>query len=70
MRLELGQIDCDDFIVLGALVGLEQVVRARRAVYGVGLGGDGATEGGSEVRVVRSRCVREDTGSSTDLSAL
>ena len=70
MRLELGQVDCDDFVVLCALVGLQQVVRARRAVDSVGLDGNGSAEGRSQVRVVRSRRVREDTGGSTDLGAL
>jgi hypothetical protein len=70
VRLELGQVDCDNLVVLGALVRLQQVVWARRAVNSVGLDCDGSAESRSKVRVVRSRRVREDTGGSTNLGAL
>lgn len=70
MRLKLGEVDLDDLVVLGALVGLQEVVRTGRAPNSVGLNSDGSAEGRSEVRVVRRGSVREDTGGSTNFGAL
>ena len=70
VRLELGQVDFDDLVVLGALVGLQEVVRTGRAPDGVGLNSDRSAEGRSEVRVVGRGSVREDTGCSTNFGAL
>jgi hypothetical protein len=70
VRLELGQVDFDDLVILGALVGLQEVVRTGRAPDGVGLNSDRSAEGRSEVGVVRRGSVREDTGRSTNFGAL
>lgn len=69
MRLKLGKIDGDDLVVLGTLVGLQEVVRTGRAVDGVGLGGDRTTVGRNQIRIVRGGSVREDTGRGANLSA-
>jgi hypothetical protein len=70
VRFQLGQIDRDDFVVLGALVGLQQIVRTGRAMDGVGLDSNGTAESRRKVRVVRGRSVREDAGRGADLSTL